>query len=63
VSVAVSTPDAAAARAVDGIELRNIVEPARIGQLLDLYAGTWWAGDRSGPEVEKMLLQAISSSR
>jgi hypothetical protein len=39
----------------DGIEYQGTVEPARIGQLLDLYAATWWAADRSGPGVEKML--------
>jgi GNAT superfamily N-acetyltransferase len=41
--------------AVEGIELRDAVEPGRIGQLLELYAATWWAPDRSGPDVAKML--------
>lgn len=45
----------ATSQRVDGIELQSIVEPARIGQLLDLYATTWWACHRTGPEVEKML--------
>lgn len=48
-------PNSAAAQGVDGIELQNLVEPARIGQLLDLYAATWWAADRTGPDVKKML--------
>lgn len=54
-SVDVNAPNAAAAHGVDGIELQNLVEPARIGQLLDLYAATWWAVDRTGPDVKKML--------
>jgi GNAT superfamily N-acetyltransferase len=55
VLVGVVTPDADAADRVDGIELRDILEPSRTGQLLELYAQTSWAADRTGPEVGRML--------
>jgi len=37
------------------LDLQNTVEPARVGQLLDLYAATWWAADRTERDVAAML--------
>jgi GNAT superfamily N-acetyltransferase len=37
------------------IEVRYEVEPGRVGQLLDLYAGQWWASARTMADVNRML--------
>jgi GNAT superfamily N-acetyltransferase len=37
------------------IEVRYEVEPARVPQLLHLYAGAWWTAGRERADVEAML--------
>jgi GNAT superfamily N-acetyltransferase len=37
------------------VEVRYEVEPGRVGQLLDLYAGEWWTSARTRADVERML--------
>jgi GNAT superfamily N-acetyltransferase len=37
------------------IEVRYEVEPARLPQLLELYAGEWWTAGREPADVEAML--------
>jgi GNAT superfamily N-acetyltransferase len=38
-----------------GFEVRYELEPERLGQLLDLYAGEWWTATRTAHGVERML--------
>jgi GNAT superfamily N-acetyltransferase len=38
-----------------GIEVRGGVEPGRVPQLMDLFAGEWWTAGRTVRDVEKML--------
>jgi hypothetical protein len=37
------------------IELENGIGPARVGQLVDLYASTWRAAGRTRADLERML--------
>lgn len=37
------------------IEVRYAVEPERVPQLMDLYAGEWWTADRASADVVRML--------
>jgi GNAT superfamily N-acetyltransferase len=39
-----------------GIEVRYELEPERLGQLLDLYAGEWWTATRTADGVGRMLV-------
>jgi isopentenyldiphosphate isomerase/GNAT superfamily N-acetyltransferase len=39
----------------EDVVLVDAVEPARVGQLLDLYKHTWWAAERSADDVAAML--------
>jgi GNAT superfamily N-acetyltransferase len=39
----------------DAIEVHDAIEPARMGQLLELYRTTWWAAHRGAADVERML--------
>lgn len=41
--------------AVSEIELRYTVEPARLPQLMDLYASEWWTVGRTATDVRQML--------
>jgi GNAT superfamily N-acetyltransferase len=40
---------------IAGVEVRYELEPERLGQLLDLYAGEWWTARRTPDGVERML--------
>ena len=37
------------------IEVRYELEPERVAQLCDLYAGEWWTADRTPADVGRML--------
>lgn len=39
----------------DAIEVHDVIEPARLGQLLEFYRATWWAAHRTQSDVERML--------
>src|SRR6188472_2347143 len=39
----------------DAIEVHDVIEPARLGQLLEFYRATWWAAHRTQSDVKRML--------
>jgi GNAT superfamily N-acetyltransferase len=41
----------------DGIRVRDTLEPARVGELLELYRSAWWAARRSAADVQRMLAE------
>jgi GNAT superfamily N-acetyltransferase len=47
--------DGMTASADPEFEVRYGLEPERIAQLLDLYAGEWWTATRTAADVERML--------
>ncbi len=40
---------------IDSIALQDHLEPARIGQLVELYGTAWWTDQRDAAGVERML--------
>lgn len=39
-------------------EIIGVIESDRLPELMDLFAGAWWASDRTRDDVERMLTQS-----